>query len=151
LRANCLTASGDRQEILAMPRLCWIPLTFMLLLFARPCAADDRSPDTERSVALGASTSFTGTPEMWFYEQERIRYEDPKKAVRRRAELRAAQRADRLAALKWYGHSNSRPTVNSTPTMSSYAPYWGSNTYDPNRWRAWTPSVVIRPLDTRYY
>jgi hypothetical protein len=89
---------------------------------------------------------------MWFYEQERIRYEDPRKAVRRRAELRAAQRADRLAALKWYGQSNSRPTVNSTPTMSSYAPYWGSNTYDPHRWRPyWTPTVVLRPLEARYY
>ena len=88
---------------------------------------------------------------MWFYERERIRYENPKMAVRRRAELRGAQRAERLAALEWYGMSNSRPMVSSTPTMSSYAPYWGSNTYDPHRWRPYsTPIVVLRTVEPRY-
>ena len=91
------------------------------------------------------------TPEMWIYEQERIRYEDPKAAVRRRAELRGLRRADRIATMKWYGMSNSRPRVSSTPSMSTYSPYWGSNTYDPYRWRPYsTPSVMIRRGQPRY-
>ena len=90
------------------------------------------------------------TPEMWFYEQERVRYEDPKGAVRRNAENRAAQRSARLAALKWYGMSNSRPTVGTTPQMGTYSPRWVSNTADPYSWAPNTPSVVVRPTGGLY-
>ena len=131
-----------------MLRLSWIPLCLLLFALVRPCAAQD-GPFEEPATALSPSTMVTlaRTPEMWFYEQERLRYNDPKTAIRRRAETRAAQRANRLASMKWYGQSNSRPVVSSTPTMSSYAPYWGSNTYDPHRWRPYsTPSVVLRPM-----
>jgi hypothetical protein len=72
-------------------------------------------------------------------------------AVRRKAELRGQQRAQRLAAQQWYGISNSRPYVSVTPLLGSYSPYWGSNTYDPNRWRPYQASTaVIMPVPVRY-
>jgi hypothetical protein len=123
----------------------------------RPCAAQEESLDVQVAESRTAEaqsptvTMLSRTPEMWFYEQERIRYEDPKAAVRRRAELRGAQRGERLAAQQWYGISNSRPMVSTTPLMGSYAPYWGSNTYDPKRWRPYyTPTALILPVPVRY-
>jgi hypothetical protein len=132
-----------------------VPLAYALVL-VRPCAAQDESPEpqTERTSAMSSEATLSTmarTPEMWFYEQERIRYEDPKMAVRRRAELRAAQRSERIAAQQWYGISNSRPMVSTTPLFESYSPYWGSNTYDPKRWRPYgTPTAVAMPLLIRY-
>ncbi|HUY31198.1 MAG TPA: hypothetical protein VMV69_00350 [Pirellulales bacterium] len=67
------------------------------------------------------------TPEMWFYLRESRRYDDPKQAVRRKAEFKAAQRQRRIAAMQWYGFSNARPTVNASPFNGSYSPGWGAN------------------------
>ncbi|MGW8258281.1 MAG: hypothetical protein ACWGMZ_12405, partial [Thermoguttaceae bacterium] len=55
------------------------------------------------------------TPEMWFYEQAMRQYQDPKMMVRANAEFRARQRQRRLAAMRWFGQSNSRPHANSDP------------------------------------
>jgi hypothetical protein len=83
---------------------------------------------------------------MWFYEQQRLEYQDPRAAVRRKAEFKATQRANRLAAMKLYGLSNSRPSASPTPMFGSYAPGWTARNADPNRWIG--PSqvnVVQRP------
>ncbi len=97
-----------------------------------------------------APNAVSPTPEMWFYEQERTRYEDPKGAVRRKAETRANQRAERLASMKWYGMSNSRPIAGTTPMFGTYSPMWVSNTADPFRWRSPVPTVVVRPGNGLY-
>ncbi len=76
------------------------------------------------------------TAEMWFYEQERNRHDDPKLAVRRKAEFKAAQRGNRIASLHWYGMSNSRPAASATPWFGTYSPTWSSNSSDPYRWNA---------------
>ena len=81
------------------------------------------------------------TPEMWFYEQQMKRYNDPKEMVRQNAAMAAAQRKQRLAALKWYGYSNSRPTVNPTPFGASYAPTWNNATIRPWSWAATTKQI----------
>jgi hypothetical protein len=83
------------------------------------------------------------TPEMWYYSQELRRHDDPKQAVRRRAEFAAEQRALRLAAMKWYGFSNARPTVSQIPTMGVYSPSWVGNGYDRYDWVAGRPSTTI--------
>jgi hypothetical protein len=44
--------------------------------------------------------------------------------IHQRAQERAAQRQMRLAALNWYGMSNSRPTASPTPFSSLYSPVW---------------------------
>lgn len=87
----------------------------------------------------------TATPEMWFYQQERERYEDPKAAVRRNAEHRATQRQRRLETMKWFGFSNIRPSASPTPIMGTYSPMWTSNTADPSQWSgARQPTIVLR-------
>lgn len=108
----------------------------------RPTIAQVRDEQTNRPTPAPslrrdqpAEMTTTGqTPEMWFYQQERNRWEDPKEAVRRHAEFRAAQRSQRIASMQWYGMSNSRPQASVSPHTSSYSPTWGSSSFDPYRW-----------------
>jgi hypothetical protein len=94
------------------------------------------------------------TPEMWFYEQWRRQREDPKVAVRLNAEFQHRQRQRRMAALAWFGFSNSRPTASPTPLMGSYSPAWRSNTRDPYQWagvgQAQTVILPAPPSSPRY-
>ena len=69
-----------------------------------------------KSATAGKSDTQTISPgdlkpteTMWFYQQAMRQYADPKVAVRQAAELRGQQRRQRLAALEWYGLSNSAP------------------------------------------
>ena len=83
------------------------------------------------------------TPEMWLYMQQLERHDDPKMAVRRKAEERAAQRTHRIAARKWFGLSNSRPSANPIPVMGTYSPFWSGNDIDPHRWNGVGAPVII--------
>jgi len=75
------------------------------------------------------------TPEMWFYDQALRRYNDPKTAVREKADFRAVQRERRLEAMRWFGLSNSRPHASSDPFHGDYSPVWvASPGYFPSRW-----------------
>jgi hypothetical protein len=76
----------------------------------------------------------TATPEMWFYEQAIRRYDDPKNAVRAAAEFKANQRRARIAAMDWYGYSNSRPASGIDPFAGPLSPTWIGNGYYPNTW-----------------
>ena len=83
------------------------------------------------------------TPEMWLYLQQLERHDDPQMAVRRKAEERAAQRTHRIAARKWFGLSNSRPSASPVPVMGTYSPFWAGNDRDPHRWNGVGPTVII--------
>lgn len=86
------------------------------------------------------------TADMWLYEQSKADYLDPKLAVRRKAEKKTAQREARIAAMKWYGLSNSRPVANPTPLCGVYSPGWHANSYNSYRWTGgYSPLVVVRP------
>ena len=87
------------------------------------------------------------TSEMWFYEQERRDRLNPALTLRRIAETKAAQRRARLAAMKWFGYSNLRPTVSPDPINGYYSPFWaGNNRLAPYMWSGYGHStVVIRP------
>jgi hypothetical protein len=85
----------------------------------------------------------TATPEMWFYEQALQRYDDPKYAIRAAAEQRAAQRRARIAAMEWYGYSNSRPLWGTDPVHGTLNPQWVGNGYDPFTWVAPSYTSVI--------
>lgn len=74
------------------------------------------------------------TEDMWFYLQELRRYNDPRMAIRRREALKARQRRQRIAAMKWYGYSQSRPTANPMPLTGYYSPMWAGNGSDPYLW-----------------
>jgi hypothetical protein len=113
--------------------------------------ADKRSSSTVPAQIVSPG-EVTATPEMWFYEQERLRYDDPQQTVRARAEYRATQRSRRLAALRWFGLSNSRPVVNSDPFHTTYSPRWVGNGYLPSEWVAGggTPYIIVPDRGRRY-
>lgn len=88
------------------------------------------------------------TPEMYLYLHELKRYDDPKQAVRRKAELKTAQRNQRLAAQKWFGISNARPMASAQPFMDLYSPRWVGNGYNSFDWvgaESATSIIVVDP------
>lgn len=119
-----------------------------MLSLASPAAAELPTIQGETTGDTELIPSPPTTPEMWYYMQELRRYDDPKQAIRRKAELKAAQRRDRLAALKWYGFSNSRPTAAHMPFMnSSYSPAWVGNSWNPHYWHAGYSSAYLHLYD----
>jgi len=106
----------------------------------RPSGGAAARPDTVSSVRTG---EVQATPEMWFYEQQMNRYNNPQEMVRQNAAFDAAQRKQRLTAMKWYGFSNSRPMVNPTPFGATYGQTWTSATVKPYSWAATTRQVQI--------
>jgi hypothetical protein len=119
--------------------------TFIVALLA-PAVGSAQSPRPardggDREISVG---EIAPTQEMWFYQQELKRHQDPKQAIRRRAEYRAAQRERRLASQEWFGISPLRPNANHTPSMGGmYSPGWAGNSRDPFRWMPQTPTIVI--------
>jgi hypothetical protein len=137
-----------------MVRISWMAAALAMGVMAALAngqqPADNASPAKAfqtNSSEVATSGMVTPTPDMWFYEQERNREDNPKMAVRRKAEVRAQARMSRLAATRWYGISNSRPTVSPTPWDAGYSPYWGSNSYEAMRWRPAATVVVARPTN----
>ena len=126
-----------------MKRLLWTAVVVLSALSAT--TAQERAPAGPR-VAQEADqhpSMANLTPEMWLYMQELERHDDPKMAVRRKAEERAAQRMNRMAARKWFGLSNSRPSASPIPVMGTYSPFWAGNDSDPHRWNGVGPAVIV--------
>lgn len=75
---------------------------------------------------------------------------DAKTLIQQRAAWQAAQRARRLAALKWFGYSNSRPVAGVDCIHGDYSPSWtANNSHYPFRWVgagstwvAWLPAIA---------
>lgn len=132
-----------------MKRL-WIALaTVAAVTVIVPMAVAQQGPaDDSRttSVADPAASSIPGTatPGMSDYERRLREYMEPKLAVRRVAQQRAAQRRARMAARQWYGYSNLRPTASPDPYSGEYSPRWGgNNSLYPNLWSGYGPSYVV--------
>lgn len=108
---------------------------------AERLAAESPVRETGRMASPGE------TPEMWLYEQERRRSEDPQAIVRANAMQRAAERRARLAAMAWFGLSNSRPQANPDPVHGPYSPHWVSNGYQQAEWVGVGGTTVILQAD----
>ena len=120
--------------------LAIIPVVTLALVgvaFAQPPVDEQQNPPAGNGVMAPQ------TPALWLYQQEIQRHDDPQQAVRRKAELKAAQRRDRLAARKWYGYSNIRPTASPTPFTGSYSPSWVGNGYNPYEWIGGYPTTTV--------
>ena len=104
----------------------WLFLTCFVTIACCLVSCNVRAESAGQTGDTGsaARTGSMMTPEMWFYLQERQRYEDSQQAIRRRSEKRAARREQRIAARKWYGHSNSRPQVSALPRPKLYSRPW---------------------------
>jgi hypothetical protein len=131
-----------------------LSLTALMILGAGVSLAQDKGKvDLRRdNQPPGALSTTPVSPEVWLYEQERERYDNPQAMVRRRAEIRGAQRQQRLASMKWYGLSNARPDHTPTPWFGPQSPRWGSNSGHPYIWHArTTPRVVLQVRSNRLY
>lgn len=130
-----------------MPRLLFSLAFALVTLPALGLAQQPVSPShTARpsySPSVTKSSEVTATPEMWFYEQERLRNEDPNTMARARAEYEANQRQARLAALKWYGMSNSRPMAGTDTNNGVFAPKWTGNMAFGNDWSLVSPAPTF--------
>ena len=117
-----------------MKRLA-ISSTLLLLLAATPVRGEKPVAAGLGSGMIISSGELKATPDMWFYEQALRQYQDPKMAVRAKAEFQSRQRMHRIAAMKWFGFSNSRPRASSDPFHNDYSPGWVANPgYYPSRW-----------------
>ena len=110
------------------------------IVLARQPLSPGHVSHSSYSPSISKSTEVTSTPEMWFYEQERLRYEDPNTMARARAEYESNQRQARLAALKWYGMSNSRPMVGTDVNAGVFGPKWVGNMPYTNDWSLVSPA-----------
>ncbi len=107
----------------------------VFVLWAVPALAQHPTVPPSGTVNLISPGEVAATPDMWFYEQYRQEHQDPKAAVRRKAEFRTAQRQARIAAMKWFGFSAARPQASGDPWNSDYSPRWTSNNhFYPFRW-----------------
>ena len=112
-------------------------------------AAAQKPADVRPVRDLKTVTEVTPTPQMWFYEQYMNQYQDPKAAVRRKAEFRSEQREQRIASMKWFGMSNSRPQASTDPYNGDYSPRWTSNNrWAPYQWSGVGPSYVVVPSES---
>lgn len=112
-----------------------LALAALAFFAAEPALAQQPQP--------GATGQATPAPEAWYYQRPLRREVDPWTLVHRRAAQQAAQRQARIAAMKWYGLSNSRPTVNPTPWGSRYrySPVWRFSASHPFAWPAAAPPL----------
>jgi len=132
----------------------FIAVSALLMFAVVPAAAQDAATSGQLTIPSGISTGeITPTPEMWFYQQYKSEYQDPKVAVREKAEFRALQRQRRIAAKKWFGLSNQRPTNSVDPFNGDWSPRWTSGSFwYPNRWHGTgRPWIIVRSneLETR--
>ena len=130
----------------------WLPIGMALLvvLMAMPAVAQTPAESNSSMRFSGGITpgEVTATPEMWFYQEQMNRRDDPKEAVRRKAEFRTAQREARLAARRWYGVSVARPMTSTAIMNGESGPTWvGSDPLYPYRWRNSSPVVVVNQFD----
>ena len=130
-----------------MFRLVSISLLLVLGAALGASAQDGAVPmDPLDDPAVGtltvAPSLISPTPEMWFYQQEMDRYDNPQQVVRLNAMARAEERRSRLAALKWYGFSNSRPQAHPFPWAGNYSPAWVGNHRYPYQWAGPANSVI---------
>jgi hypothetical protein len=126
----------------------WLAMALFLGLFLVVPAAAKSPTGQGGSPGIGISPGeVAATPDMWFYEQSLRQYNDPKSVIRQKAEFRTAERLRRMAALRWFGFSNSRPSVGVDPIHGDYGAFWSSgNVYQPFRWSgARAPAVVVVP------
>lgn len=82
----------------------------------------------------------TSNGDDWYYGTEQP---EPQKSIaRQKSELRAQQRMDRLASLRWYGFTPGRPTAAGMPFTTMYSPEWTRPGGRPYAWYSGYPTVV---------
>ncbi len=117
-----------------MKRLLFTMLVVPAVLFTASAEAQDPDRLVRPLSQSPATDQVVQTEDMWFYLQELRRQDDPQVIIRKKSEKKGEQRRSRLAAMKWFGWSQSRPTANPTPWNGVHAPHWVGNGADPSMW-----------------
>jgi hypothetical protein len=137
-----MLASRTRRLLAIMTRIIlsatWIGMGACLWLSAaRPAAADESRPRVAQREEVQQN---------WYDYDEPSEYRpDPTAIIQQKAMIRAQQRQNRVAAMQWYGMSNSRPTAATTPFCSMYSPAWQMPGGRPFGWYAsQRPIFIIR-------
>ncbi|HEY4232352.1 MAG TPA: hypothetical protein VGM76_02920 [Lacipirellulaceae bacterium] len=105
----------------------------LLAIFAPSWAGEIAQPTKSRNDA----------DESWTYQPPTSSVTTARAIVQQKAEIRAQQRMDRLAAQSWYGVSLSRPTLTGTPFTMPRASWWDRPNQLPNAWY----EAVQRPFN----
>jgi hypothetical protein len=79
------------------------------------------------------------TPEMWYYEQSRADFLDPKIKRERAAQQRAALRRSIIASRKWNGYSAMRPVVSGDMVNGPALPRG-------HAYQLWAPGIFYQPF-----
>ncbi len=80
----------------------------------------------------------------WYYNSETPQQLTPRQMQQQKSQIAAAQRMSRLAAIRWYGMSNERPTATATPFSGVYSPAWQMPGGRPFAWYgASRPTYII--------
>jgi hypothetical protein len=118
-----------------------------LFAFAAPTRADEAEElDVDVSSPVNQNRS-QAHDDSWYYQPSNapsVYKPNPKMIVHERAMARGQQRSSRIAALNWYGMSNSRPTASPTPFTTLYSPAWQSPGGKPFSWYAGRPTYIVR-------
>jgi hypothetical protein len=130
----------------------WLPIavTLLAVLMAIPAQAQAPAENGSTLRFSGGITpgEVTATPEMWFYQEQMSRRDDPKEAVRRKAEFRTAQREARLESRRWFGVSLMRPMMSTAIMEGESAAVWtGGDPFYPYRWSGRTSAIVVHRSD----
>lgn len=111
----------------------WALATALLAIcFAVPGMAQDFSDATGEQIVTEESTYQPPEPPT-----------APFSLAREKAVQRGEQRMARLAAMKWYGYSNSRPTATTAPFTTMYSPAWQMPGGRPFAWHTSSRPIVI--------
>jgi hypothetical protein len=135
-------------RLFAMARLFIGALLFgSLVLIALPARAQVAEVlDVDVSSPVNQNRS-QARDDSWYYQpsNEPTAYKpNPKMIAQQRAMAYGQQRSNRLAALNWYGMSNSRPIASPTPFTSMYSPAWQSPGGQPFAWYPGRPTYIFR-------
>ncbi|MCA9240008.1 MAG: hypothetical protein KDA37_07405 [Planctomycetales bacterium] len=113
-----------------------IAATAALLLSGFSTSAMAQRPETTSEEAESSELK-------WGYESGTTRV-DPLQMHMQKSAARAMQRQARIASLKWYGMSASRPTASAVPHTGLYSPQWQMPGGRPFAW-------YTRPYATTVY
>lgn len=131
----------------------WLPIAVALLVVLMAIPAQVQAPaENESTMRFSGGITpgeVTATPEMWFYQEQMLRRDDPKEAVRRKAEFRTAQREARIESRRWFGVSLMRPMTSTAIMDGEAAAVWtGGDPFYPYRWPGRTPAIVVHRTES---
>jgi hypothetical protein len=103
------------------------------------------APAKAAEISSHPAKATSDADESWTYQTPTNSVSNARAIVQEKAEIRSAQRMDRIAALNWYGISLSRPASSPTPLTSPRLSWTDRPHQLPNAWY----EAIQRPFTVR--